>query len=70
MKSFELIVPCYNEEESVNLFYETVSPKGEFVLILRGDESEEEKPLSRNERYRQKLREKEAEEAGEESGEP
>ncbi|MDO4847789.1 MAG: glycosyltransferase family 2 protein [Clostridiaceae bacterium] len=26
MKSFELIVPCYNEEESVNLFYETVSP--------------------------------------------
>lgn len=26
MKSFEIIVPCYNEEESVNLFYETVSP--------------------------------------------
>ena len=53
--------------------YETVSPKGEFVLILRGDESEEEKPLSRNERYRRKLREKadaagEEEEAKEENG--
>ena len=26
MKTFELIVPCYNEEETVNLFYDTVSP--------------------------------------------
>jgi len=26
LKTFELIVPCYNEEETVNLFYDTVSP--------------------------------------------
>ncbi len=39
--------------------YEKVSPKGEFVLILRGDESIPERPPSRNERYREKLREKE-----------
>ncbi len=44
--------------EKAQALYETVSPKGEFVLILRGDGSEPDRPLSRNERYREKLREK------------
>ena len=49
--------------EKAQTLYEKVSPKGEFVLILRGDESEPERPLSRNERYRRKLLEKEEAEA-------
>ena len=53
--------------EKAQTLYETLSPKGEFVLILRGDESETERPLSRNERYRRKLMEKETAQTGEET---
>ncbi|MBQ4625318.1 MAG: 16S rRNA (cytidine(1402)-2'-O)-methyltransferase [Clostridia bacterium] len=41
-------------------YYKDINPKGEFVLILEGDTSPKEAPLSRNERYRQKLAEKRA----------
>ncbi|MBR4867039.1 MAG: 16S rRNA (cytidine(1402)-2'-O)-methyltransferase [Clostridia bacterium] len=41
-------------------YYKDVNPKGEFVLILEGDTSPREAPMSRNERYRQKLAEKRA----------
>ena len=44
--------------EKAQTLYEDVSPKGEYVLILRGDESEPERPLSRNEQYRENLRKK------------